>query len=132
MGYTLEQFAARCHDALKSQPGTEGRRAVRGLVADVLNDNDLGMVSQGMAFFYPQTPGHFKDLYRLGNPDLKKYAEALGADAWDVHSPAEMRDALRNAFVQATEQRRPQVIVAHIDPVPLPPYYTRKNVPELL
>ncbi len=23
MGYTLEQFAAKCHDALKSQPGTE-------------------------------------------------------------------------------------------------------------
>ncbi len=103
-----------------------------GAIYIVLNDNDLGMVSQGMAFFYPQTPGHFKDLYRLGNPDLKKYAEALGADACDVHSPAEMRAALSNAFLQATERRKPQVIVAHIDPGPLPPYYTRKNVPELL
>jgi predicted metal-dependent enzyme (double-stranded beta helix superfamily) len=41
MGYTLEQFAAKCHDALKSQPDTEGRKVVRGLVADVLKDGDF-------------------------------------------------------------------------------------------
>ena len=35
MGYTLEQFAAKCHDALKSQPGPEGRKAVCALVKDV-------------------------------------------------------------------------------------------------
>ena len=38
MGYTLEQFAAKCHDALKSQPGTEGRKQVCSLVKEVLGD----------------------------------------------------------------------------------------------
>jgi hypothetical protein len=41
MGYTLEQFAAKCHDALTSQPGSEGRKAVCGLVKDVLKDGDF-------------------------------------------------------------------------------------------
>jgi hypothetical protein len=39
MGYTLEQFATQCHDALKSKPGTEGREAVCSLVKDVLKDS---------------------------------------------------------------------------------------------
>jgi hypothetical protein len=39
MGYTLEQFAAKCHDALKGKPGTEGRKTVCTLVADVLKDS---------------------------------------------------------------------------------------------
>jgi acetolactate synthase-1/2/3 large subunit len=103
-----------------------------GAIYIVLNDNDLGMVSQGMSFFYPNTPGHFKDLYRLGNPNLKMYAQALGADAFDIHSPAEMRAALTKALQQADEHKKPQVIIAHIDPVPLPPYYTRKNQPKPL
>ncbi len=103
-----------------------------GAIYIVLNDNDLGMVSQGMSFFYPNTPGHFKNSYRLGNPDLRKYAEALGADACDIHSPAEMRAALTNALQMADERKKPQVIVAHIDPGPLPPYYTRKNQPKPL
>jgi hypothetical protein len=30
MGYTLEQFAAKCHDALKSQPGTKAARPSAG------------------------------------------------------------------------------------------------------
>jgi hypothetical protein len=38
MGYTLEQFAAQCHDALKTKPGTEGRKQVCSLVHDVLQD----------------------------------------------------------------------------------------------
>ena len=101
-----------------------------GAIYLVLNDNSLGMVSQGMSFFYPDTPGHFDDLYRLGNPDLRKYAEALGADAWDIHSPADLRATLQTALQQATERRRPQVLIAHIDPVPLPPFYTRKTQPK--
>jgi hypothetical protein len=38
MATTLEQFARQCHDALKSEPGTAGRRRVCALVADVLKD----------------------------------------------------------------------------------------------
>jgi len=62
MGYTLEQFAARCHDALKSQPGTEGRKAVRVLVADVLNDGDF------VAKYIPEGTPERKVLYE--DPEL--------------------------------------------------------------
>ena len=41
MSTTLEQFAAKCKDALKGQPGTEGRRAVCGLVKDVLKEPEF-------------------------------------------------------------------------------------------
>jgi acetolactate synthase-1/2/3 large subunit len=100
-----------------------------GAIYVVLNDNDLGMVSQGMTFFYPKSSSPFQNLYRLGNPDLRMYAEALGADAVDISSPAEFRAALGNALAQADVRNKPQVIVCHIDPSPLPPYYTRKTVP---
>ena len=38
MAITLEQFAADCHSALKSQPGTAGREKVRDLVKQALSD----------------------------------------------------------------------------------------------
>ena len=38
MAITLEKFAADCHAALKSQPGTPGREKVRDLVKQVLAD----------------------------------------------------------------------------------------------
>jgi len=41
MGYTLEQFAAKCRDALKSHPGTEGRKEVCALVQEVLKDKEF-------------------------------------------------------------------------------------------
>jgi len=103
-----------------------------GAIFVVLNDNDLSMVSQGMKVLFPQNQTDFRQLYRLGNPDLKKYSEALGADAFDVHSPADMRSALTAALSQAEMHRKPQVIIAHIDKTPLPPYYNRKTQPTYL
>jgi len=41
MAITLEKFAADCHAALKSQPGTPGREEVRKLVAQVLADPEF-------------------------------------------------------------------------------------------
>lgn len=41
MAITLEQFAADCHQALKSQPGTAGREKVRDLVKQVLADPEF-------------------------------------------------------------------------------------------
>ena len=38
MNQTLEQFAAKCHDAIKSQPGPAGRQQVAGLLQEVLKD----------------------------------------------------------------------------------------------
>ena len=38
MNWTLEQFAAACRDALRSDPGPTGRQKVCAIVQDVLND----------------------------------------------------------------------------------------------
>jgi hypothetical protein len=38
MATTLEDFAAKCHAALKADPGTPGREKIRALVSDVLQD----------------------------------------------------------------------------------------------
>ncbi|MGH7049180.1 MAG: hypothetical protein ACREE5_00840, partial [Acetobacteraceae bacterium] len=38
MTTTLDQFAARCRDALKADPGPKGRETLCGLVRDVLRD----------------------------------------------------------------------------------------------
>jgi hypothetical protein len=38
MAYTLEQFAADCHAALKADPGPGGREKVRALVTQALKD----------------------------------------------------------------------------------------------
>ena len=62
MGTTLEQFAAQCHDALKSKPGTEGRKAVCGLVKDVLKDADF------VAKYIPDGTPERKVLYE--DPEL--------------------------------------------------------------
>jgi predicted metal-dependent enzyme (double-stranded beta helix superfamily) len=62
MGYTLEQFAAKCHDALKSKAGTEGRKAVCALVEDVLKDRDF------VAKYIPEGTPERKVLYE--DPEL--------------------------------------------------------------
>jgi hypothetical protein len=62
MAYTLEQFAAMCHDALKSQPGTEGRKAVCALVKDVLKDGEFA------AKYIPEGTPERKVLYE--DPEL--------------------------------------------------------------
>jgi hypothetical protein len=41
MTTTLEQFAAQCHDAIKTHPGTAGREKVRDLVQQVLAEPDF-------------------------------------------------------------------------------------------
>ena len=38
MGYTLEQFAKECRDALKAEPGPGGRKKVCDIVQQVLKD----------------------------------------------------------------------------------------------
>jgi len=62
MGYTLEQFATKCHDALKGQPGVEGRKAVCALVKDVLKDSDF------IATYIPEGTPERKVLYE--DPEL--------------------------------------------------------------
>jgi acetolactate synthase I/II/III large subunit len=95
-----------------------------GAVWIVLFDNDLAMVSQGMAALFPP-PQPWADYYALGAPDLVKFSEGLGAQAVAIgrdQGPAAFGAALQTALRQADEQKRPQVIVVHVDTVPMPPY----------
>jgi acetolactate synthase-1/2/3 large subunit len=97
-----------------------------GAIWVVLNENDLHMVTQGQEQFFPDP--HDRDvwdgLYALGNPDLAGFARALGAEAYDVHDPRQLAKALHAAYAGAGTGR-PQVVVCHIDPKPVPPYYQK-------
>jgi acetolactate synthase-1/2/3 large subunit len=90
-----------------------------GAIWVVLNDNDLSMVSQGMNFFL-KDPVPYS--YPLGKPDLCKVAEGLGAEAYEVKQPADFAEAWKKA-VSGAAARRPQVIVAKVDPKAAPPYW---------
>jgi acetolactate synthase-1/2/3 large subunit len=85
----------------------------------VWNENDLNMVTQSMAANFP-APG-WDDYYALGNPDLVKVAEGFGADAYLVHSPSDLRDALARA-IRGGQEGRPQVIVVREDSSARPPF----------
>lgn len=99
-----------------------------GAVWVILNDDDLGMVTQGMAELtnqYPKSDTPWIGYYNLGQPDLAKVAEGLGADAFTItreEGPAAMKVALTTALRQARDKRKPQVIVAKIDTTAMPPY----------
>ena len=99
-----------------------------GAVWVVLNDNDLGMVTQGMAELmkaWPDAGPSWHGYYDLGQPDLAKFSEGLGADAFTVtpsQGPAALKAALTTALRQARERRKPQVIIASIDTSVMPPY----------
>lgn len=108
--------------------GSELSTAVRyniGAVWIIMENNDLAMVSQGNAHYFPATPPEpsWTDYYRLGNPDLAIFAASLGADTWRVRDPAGLRAALSKAILQADARRRPQVIVLEIDRAEAPPFY---------
>jgi len=95
-----------------------------GAIFVVLYDNDLAMVSQGMAALFPPEPP-WEDYYALGTPDLVKFSEGLGAQAVAItkgQGPTAFAAALQTAIRQAADNKRPQVIVAHIDTGPMPPY----------
>lgn len=95
-----------------------------GAVWVVLYDDDLSMVTQGMAELFPPAD-EWADYYRLGAPDLVKYSEGLGARAVAVtkdQGPAEFEAALKEAILAGDRDRQPQVVIAHIDTRPMPPY----------
>ena len=82
---TLEEFAAKCHDALKSNPGTPGREKVRELVSQVLHD------PQFIAKYIPEGTPERKVLYEdaeLGFTILAHgYVGAKGSKPHD-HGPS--------------------------------------------
>jgi acetolactate synthase-1/2/3 large subunit len=93
-----------------------------GAIWVVLYDNDLAMVSQGINEVFPD-PAVWHDYYKIGAPDVAKIAEGLGAAAYAVHSPADMRRVFPTALRNADAHKQPQVIVAHINTDEIPPYY---------
>lgn len=110
-----------------SEISTARRNGV-GAIWIVLHDDDLAMVSQGQEHFFGGDMAKWKQLYSLGHPDLKRYAEGLGADAHEARDPQETAAALEKALAGAAEGR-PQVIVAHIDREAQPPYYNPLYAP---
>lgn len=108
-----------------------------GAIWVVLDDYDLGMVSQGMNKFFPD-PGDppypdssWNRYYSLGTPDkrpdLAKYAEGLGAQSYDARTPAEMDEVFPKA-IAAARSGVPQVVVVHVDGSEIPPYYQKPAV----
>ena len=90
-----------------------------GAIWMVWSENDLSMVSQSMALNFPDPV--WNDYFKLGNPDLVKVADGLGADAYAVHSPDDLKAALKSA-IDGGQQGRPQVIVVYEDPSAVPPF----------
>jgi len=94
-----------------------------GAVWLVLDNQDLGMVSQGMNQFFPDPGGVWTDYYSLGHTDLAAMARALGADAYQVNSLPDLQHALATALNSADLANKPQVVVVQIDKTAVPPYY---------
>lgn len=92
-----------------------------GAIWIVLYDNDLRMVTQGMEHFVPNND--WEGEYALGAPDLVKYSEGLGAEAYDVHTPEEMKAIMPKVLKRANNDCIPQVVVVHVDSSLIPPYY---------
>ena len=131
MGAPDKDCVAMVGDCAFMMHGAEVSTAAQqnvGAVWVILNDNDLGMVTQGMDVLteqYPKSDPSWKGYYNLGQPDLAKFAEGLGADAYTItrdEGPAAMKTALTTALQRARELNKPQVIVAHIDTTVMPPY----------
>nr|WP_255512228.1 thiamine pyrophosphate-binding protein [Planktothrix sp. FACHB-1355] len=93
-----------------------------GVVWVILYDNDLNMISQAMNQYFPE-PSVWKNYYQLGKPDLVKFAEGLGADAYEVRTQAEMRLVFAEALSKADTNNKPQAIVVYINTEEIPPWF---------
>jgi acetolactate synthase-1/2/3 large subunit len=100
-----------------------------GAIWIVLRDDDLHMVSQGMTYGDPDPtdPDVWMHLYRLGTPDLVAFASGLGADAYAVESPAELRSVWPAVLDGANVRNKPQVLVARINQRSLNPYFPPRS-----
>lgn len=92
-----------------------------GVIWIVLADNNLNMVAQGMSHVFPSDE-NYKETYRLGSNDLVKMAQALGADAVEISTPADLLASWQHIKAGA-EAGRPQMVVARIAADAAPPYW---------
>ncbi|MET0404129.1 MAG: thiamine pyrophosphate-binding protein [Cystobacter sp.] len=95
-----------------------------GTVTLVLNDNYLGMVNHGEHAQDTTVPLE-DEFYGLGDPDLARFAESLGARAYTVDGPGQLQALLPEVLRRADELGQPQVIIARIDHREVPPYGDR-------
>jgi acetolactate synthase-1/2/3 large subunit len=117
-----------------------------GAIWVVLDDNDLGMVSQGMFVFSGLNGGTldpgWEKYYALGSPNLVRFAEGLGAEAVEVCNADEFRAAFALALDRSKQGRpspqdgtrfnlggTPQVIVVRVDPTEIAPFYPPAETP---
>ena len=92
-----------------------------GAIVVVWSEDDFNMVSQGMGV-YLKEPDAYKHYYRLGNPDIEKIAQGLGAQARTVTSADQFTAAFLDA-IEGGKKGRPQVVVVKEDRAAMPPFY---------
>lgn len=125
LGAPQKACIAVCGDGAFMMHGAEISTAAQcgaGAIWIVLNDDDYAMVSQGMESLF-DSPS-WRGYYRLGSPDLAKFAEGLGAHAVTVPAssgPHEFRAWLETAL-RDSQHGKPQVIVVQIDKDVAPPF----------
>jgi acetolactate synthase-1/2/3 large subunit len=91
-----------------------------GAIWIVLAEDDLRMVTQGMSWWSEKS---FEGLYNLGDADLVKYADGLGAKSVEVKTQDQLKVAISDALQAARNDHQPQVIIVRINPERIPPYY---------
>lgn len=134
MGCPADTCIAITGDAAFLMQGSElstARQYKAGAIWIVLFDNNLSMVTQGMDYYMPdkKEPDVWSRLYPLGNPDLVKFSEGLGAEAYAVHSPAALEKLMPKVIKRANKEGLPQVVIAHINKKAVPPYYNPLYLP---
>jgi predicted metal-dependent enzyme (double-stranded beta helix superfamily) len=104
MSYTLEQFAADCHEAIKADPGPAGREKVRQCVERALKDPEFVETHLG-----PDNDSQRKILYE--DPDYKfcilahVYKGAKGSSPHD-HGPSWAIYGQAKGVTEMTEWRK--------------------------
>jgi len=108
--------------------GTELQVAARhhiGVVYLVLFDNYYGMVHHGEMMVSRQFDNVDDPYYDLGQPDLVKFAESLGAEAYAVTEPGDFEQHFPTACSRANSLHKPQVLIISIDHRERPPLGAR-------
>jgi acetolactate synthase-1/2/3 large subunit len=127
MGRPNRSAVAITGDGAFLMNGTEMLTAARyrvGTVTVVLNDNYLGMINHGER----AQDGAYEledSFYGLGDPDLVRFSESLGARAYAINQAGQLEALLPEVLARADADRQPQVIVARIDYREVPPYGER-------
>jgi acetolactate synthase-1/2/3 large subunit len=120
------QAVALVGDGAFLMNGNEVATAARhriGVVYVVLDDGYLGMVNHGESW---QTGSDLSDdFYSTGPADLPQFARSLGANVVHIESPKQLLHELPLALKQATSHGIPQVLVAAVNHLEVPPYGER-------